>query len=159
VGCAAAHSSDRRAFLDQWVNLDVELFEFIWQNRGLIRLLLEGGSGASFRYLVDEFADRASAKTRALIEEGVRLGMYRADIDPDLAAEFISGVYDRLARSIVKQPKKPPLRSMLEQIQRLIVSGIGSVDLGLEIAEMHPPVSAIFDAPAGDGVVSRRSQR
>src|SRR4051812_21838381 len=30
-------------FLDFWVKQDAEMFEFVWQNRGLVGLLLEGG--------------------------------------------------------------------------------------------------------------------
>ena len=160
AGCAAGDSVERRAFLDRWVSVDVELFEFIWHNRGLIRLLLEGGSGASFRYLVDEFTDRATAKTRTLLEDGVRLGMYRSDIDLDLTAELMCGVYDRLARTVVKQSKKPALRPMLEQIQRLLMSGIGSAELNAEIAEVRPPQSSTFHTEAASGTVSnRRGQR
>src|SRR5690606_28275777 len=52
------------ALIDQWVSMDVEIFDFLWQNRGLIRLLLEGGSGAQFRYLVDDFLERMAANAR-----------------------------------------------------------------------------------------------
>src|SRR3712207_1061770 len=34
---------DVEAFLEFWVGNDVQIFEFIWQNRGLMALMLEGG--------------------------------------------------------------------------------------------------------------------
>jgi AcrR family transcriptional regulator len=149
-------NTDVAAFLDHWVNLDAQLFEFIWQNKGLIGLLLEGGSGATFRYLVDEFADRASAKTRAFLEEGIRYGIYRSDLDLDLTAEFISGAYDRFARRVVKMPRKPEFLPLMEQMQHLVVSGIGTATF---VAKLHrartapseatpAPPSRVTSAPA-----------
>src|SRR5687768_4106651 len=54
-----ARFNDIEAFLDFWVSNDVRIFELIWHNRGVFALLLEGGRCASYRHLVDEFADRA----------------------------------------------------------------------------------------------------
>src|SRR4051812_5086723 len=42
-----------------WRAHDLELFEFIWTNRRVMRLMFEGGGSAQFRYLIDQFADRS----------------------------------------------------------------------------------------------------
>lgn len=112
--------------IDQWVSMDVEVFEFLWQNRGLIRLLLEGGSGAQFRYLVDGFLERLASKSRHVLEQGVARGIYREDLDLDLAAGFIAGAYDRLAHDIVRQSSRPDFRPVLESMQKLVLFGLAS---------------------------------
>jgi AcrR family transcriptional regulator len=117
---------DIEGFCDHWVNNDLQVFEFIWQNRGLMSLLLEGGSCAAYRHLVDEFADRARMKMRAFLESAIRQGLYRADLDLDLTSSFIAGAYDRLARQIVRQRHRPDLRAMLRHVQWLVLRGVGS---------------------------------
>src|SRR5690606_29862483 len=37
---------------------DVEVLEFCWQNRAIMRMMLAGGGGAPYAYLIDEFAAR-----------------------------------------------------------------------------------------------------
>lgn len=127
--CSQARPSDVRDLLDQWVNVDVECFDFLWQNRGLLRLLLEGGSGSQFRYLVDEFMERTVQKARLLLEAGVRDGLYRADLDLELAASLMAGAYDRLARSVIRETSRPELRHKLELLQHMILTGIATPEL------------------------------
>lgn len=141
--------------IDQWVNMDVELFELIWQNRGLMGLLLGGGSGAAYHYLVDDFVERAVAKTRALLEAGRERGFYRADFDLDIAADFISGAYDRFARKLVKQSRKPDFRPLVEQLQLLVIGGIGTPELRERLCPPHPNGS---ESRHADEVASSISQ-
>ena len=44
--CAASPAQDAETLLDQWVSVDVECFDFLWQNRGLLRLLLDVRPGS-----------------------------------------------------------------------------------------------------------------
>jgi AcrR family transcriptional regulator len=137
-------------FLDFWVKQDAEMFEFVWQNRGLVGLLLEGGKSAGYRHLVDEFAERASGKTRVLLEQGIKAGLYRDDLDLDLTCAFIGGAYDRLARQIVRAPRKPDLHAMLRQVQILFLRGIASPVMMNALASV---------APVRNGHRARLSQR
>jgi AcrR family transcriptional regulator len=127
---------DIPAVLDFWVSNDLQMFEFIWQNRGLMRLLLEGGSSAAYRHLVDQFADRCGLKIRSFLEGGIQAGLYRSDLDLDLTASFIAGAYDRLARQIVRERHRPDLRAMLRRVQILVLRGVGSEAV---LAELSPP--------------------
>ena len=116
-------------FLEFWVAQDAAMFEFIWQNRGLVGLLLDGGRSAAYRHLVDEFAERAGGKTRLLLEAGARAGIYRSDLDLDVTCAFIGGAYDRMARQIVREKQKPDLSALLRQVQMLFLRGIASPTL------------------------------
>jgi AcrR family transcriptional regulator len=130
--------ADVQAFLDFWVNNDVQIFEFIWQNRGLMALLLEGGKCADYRYLVDRFADSARLRVRDFLANGMARELYRADLDLELTSAFIAGAYDRLARQVVEARTKPDLVTRLREVQRLVLRGIGSAPL---LAAMEPPAS------------------
>src|SRR5262245_51333922 len=47
-----------------WQAHDVEIFEFCWQNRGLMGMLFTGGGGVPYAYLMDEFAERVADQIR-----------------------------------------------------------------------------------------------
>jgi hypothetical protein len=87
-------------------------------------MVLEGGGSASYGHLIEEFALRAQRQTVALIQHGVDIGLYRPDIDPDAAAAFIAGGFDRVARQLVREAKKPDLDAKLREVQRLFLGGI-----------------------------------
>jgi len=122
----AAESGDLTTFLDLWVTTDVAMFEFIWQNRGLCSLLMEGGRGATYRYLIDAFTDQAAEQTRQILAYGIRAGLYRDDLDLPVAGAFIGGAYDRLARDMIRQQTKPDLRAWMMATQALILRGMGT---------------------------------
>jgi AcrR family transcriptional regulator len=103
---------------------NVEIYEFIWDNRALMAMVLEGGGSASYQHLIEEFALRAQRQTAALIQHGVEIGLYRTDIDIEAAAAFIAGGFDRVARQLVRQHEKPELDGMLREVQRLFLGGI-----------------------------------
>ncbi len=146
--CASVADGDIRARLDRWVNLDVQIFECLWEHRGLIRLLLEGGSGSQFCYLVDELMERTAHKARHFLEAGIRDGLYRQDLDLDLTETFIAGAYDRLARTIVRETSRPDLRHKLERIQHLVLLGIASPDLRASFGALRGEASASPELPS-----------
>jgi AcrR family transcriptional regulator len=137
--------NDAASFTDFWLEKDVEIFEFIWQNRGLMRLLLEGGSSLRYRYLIDEFAERSRHAVAQSIGVGTARGLYRDDLDVDLASAFIAGAYDRYARQLVQLPKKPDLSQVLRKLQTMVVRGVGSDAL---LAFTHTSEHAVVDDSA-----------
>lgn len=114
------------AALGRWLDHDLQTFEFIWLNRGVFRLLIDGGKSARFEYLVDGFAERAREASAARLRTGIEAGIYRADIDPATTSLFITGAYDRLARDLVHREVKPDLRGQLEAMQRIVLLGLAS---------------------------------
>jgi AcrR family transcriptional regulator len=125
-------------FLDSCVSHDVQIFDFIWQNRGLCSLLLGGGSSAGYRHLVDQFADRAAAQTRVMLERGCERGLYRGDLDLDVASDFISGAYDLLARRLVRAERKPDLEPLVRKVQSLVLYGIADASLAAAEGRVVP---------------------
>lgn len=126
IECPVELDADFETVVARWHEKDLELFEFFWQNRAVAQLLLHGGSSAQFRYMIDEFAERARVNCRLLVDLGQHRGYYRADVDLDVAALVIAGAYDRVVRELVESPKKPDLRRWLETVQDVLLRGLAS---------------------------------
>lgn len=124
-------------YLEFWLEKDAELFEFVWQNRGVMCLLLEGGRSSQYAYLVDQFLERIVENVRMHLEQGIAEGRNRSDLDVEVASVFVSGAYDRIARQVVRQPRKPDFRTVLRKVQRLVLRGIASEEF---ISKLDPKV-------------------
>lgn len=112
-------------YFEQWIQQDIALYEYIWQHRNVMRLLLDGGKSASFSHLPDAFAERARQASLLGIAEGKRRGFFHADLDVELASLFLAGAYDRVARHMVKLQKRPNLEAWMRTLQRFVVEGLG----------------------------------
>ena len=110
----------------KWRADDLEMFEFIWANRRVMRLMLEGGGSSEFGYLIDQFADRSRKQAAEALRLGVANGLYRSDLDVDVASMVLAGGYDRVARELVRAERKPDLPKLLATLQRVCLTGIGS---------------------------------
>jgi AcrR family transcriptional regulator len=144
-------------FLSLWVDLDLEMFEFIWLNRAVVGLLLDGGRCAAYRHMIDLFCDEAAVKARRLLIQGVQAGVYRPDIDVDLSASFIAGAYDRLARQIVREARRPDLRRLLQQVQTLVLRGVASQSLLAQMDRVE--VASAVEPRPGRSRVPLRAER
>lgn len=108
----------------RWQEHNRQVFEFCWQNRALLAMIMSGGGGAPFGYLIDELAERVAKQTEASVRMAQEAGLYRADIEPSVVAALISGAYDRLARDLVKQPKRPDIEAWSRQVLDLFLEGL-----------------------------------
>lgn len=102
----------------------LESMEFCWQNRTLLRMMLAGGGGAPYAYLIDEFAARTARQSEGWLRDGISSGLYRGDMDPSVVARLISGAYDRLVREIIQQERRPDLAAWCAQVQQLFTEGM-----------------------------------
>jgi len=131
--------------LEQWLVRDLEMFEFIWKNRALMRITLEGGRSADYQHLIEHFAVSAQAETEVMLRQGVAAGVYRADLDVEVAAAFIAGGYDRFARQLVRETKKPDLRKRLRELRSMVIAGAGTPAL---VAGLHQLTAEKNDPPS-----------
>ena len=122
--------------VERWRAHDLEMFEFIWANRRVMRLMLEGGGSSQFGYLIDQFAERSRKQAADALRLGVANGLYRHDLDVDVASMVLAGGYDRVARELVRAEKKPDLAKLLATLQRVCLTGIAS-----------ERVAAVIDSP------------
>lgn len=107
-----------------WAAHSLRVMEFVWQNRALVGMILAGGGGAPFAYLIDELAERVAKQTERSVVTAQRNGLYRDDIEPGVVAALISGAYDRLARELIRQPKRPDIEAWCEQVPDVFLNGL-----------------------------------
>jgi AcrR family transcriptional regulator len=117
------------AFLSRCREIDLEILEFVWQNRGVVRLMLEGGGSSQFGYLIDEFAERSRQNTKRLLRWGVDHGIYRADLDVEVCSLVISGAYDRVVRDLMRRDRKPDLAALVAELQKILLAGAAGAAL------------------------------
>lgn len=110
--------------LAYWLSHDIEIFEFVWENRALVRMVLSSQNGPSFGYLVDELAERVRKNVEAWLTHGVEVGVYRKEIDRAVVASLMSGAYDRLARELVRRADKPDIAAWCEEALGLFTRGL-----------------------------------
>jgi AcrR family transcriptional regulator len=122
---AIAHLSPAE-HVSTWRAHDLEMFEFIWANRRVMRLMMEGGGAAAFNYLIDQFADRTREQCVRALALGIENGLYRPDLDVEVASLMLAGGYDRVARQLVRAEKKPNLEKLLASVQRVVLTGMAS---------------------------------
>ncbi len=115
----------RERFLQLWRLRDEAIFEFIWANRDLVRLVLSGGFSAAFADLMDAFAQRTYDVIFESLNWGKEHGVYRRDFHAHQVAVMIAGAYDRLARELVaRDGSRPNLRQWCAEAQSFVLHGI-----------------------------------
>jgi AcrR family transcriptional regulator len=108
----------------QWLEHDRRVLEFCWQSRAILGMILAGGGGAPFAYLINEFAERSARQAEAGVRFAKEGGLYRDDVDASVAAALISGAYDRLVRKLIQEPKRPDIDAWSTQTQDLFLRGL-----------------------------------
>lgn len=119
------HPPTPERFLQLWLARDEAIFEFIWGNRDLVRLILHGGYSHAFGDLMNAFAQRLYDVIFESLEWGKQHRVYRRDFDAHLVAVMIAGAYDRLARELVDSDgKRPNIRAWITEAQWFVLKGI-----------------------------------
>jgi AcrR family transcriptional regulator len=132
---------DSYRFLEQWLNADVRLFEFLIDHRDVVCLILVGGGSGSTQHLVEEFALQTERQTAAYIRMGIAAGLYRPDLNVDTTASFIAGGYDRVARRLLASPETQDLSALILSWQQQVIRGIGMPVLVDTASQLEPPRS------------------
>lgn len=103
---------------------DLEVLEFCWQNRALLRMMLAGGGGTPYAYLIDEFAQRVARQVEGRVRYAIDIGLYRRDLEPSVIAALISGAFDRLVRKLIDSPSRPDIATWAAQVLQLFTHGL-----------------------------------
>jgi AcrR family transcriptional regulator len=119
---------------------DVAILEVCWQNRALLRMLLEGGGGSPHAYLVEEFRERTRVQAEAWMRQAMEAGVYRSDLDPAIVSGLVSGAYERLVQDLIKLERKPDVEAWCRQLMEVFTRGLLSHPL--RAAQAEEPRSA-----------------
>jgi AcrR family transcriptional regulator len=103
---------------------DLAILDFCWQNRSLLRMLLAGGGGTPYAYLVEEFRERSRKQSEDWIRRGIEHGLYRRDIDAEIVSALVAGAYDCLVRDLIRLEKKPDIEAWSRQLFDLFTRGL-----------------------------------
>ncbi|WP_433934798.1 TetR/AcrR family transcriptional regulator [Sorangium cellulosum] len=120
---------------------DVEVLEFCWQNRALLKMMLAGGGGAPYAYLIDEFAQRVARQVESRVRYAMDIGLYRRDLEPGVIAALVSGAFDRLVRKLIDAPSRPDIGAWCAQVLQLFTHGL----LAPEVRAVADP--SVMEAP------------
>jgi AcrR family transcriptional regulator len=120
-----------------WLEQDLRIFSCIWKNRPIMRLVLEGGGSPDYQHLIDLFAENAHKTTERLVKHGIESGFYRQELDADQAAAFVAGGYDRLARRLVREKRKPNLERWLIGAHELCIRALGTQEFIAAAVNVH----------------------
>ena len=143
------------AYLEECHVRNVEIYEFIWDNRVLMAMVLEGGGSANYQHLIEDFAHRAERQTAMLIQHGIDLGLYRTDLDLEATSAFIAGGFDRIARHLVRERSKPDLDAQLREVQNLFLGGIARPDVLATISADRQKLSGQRRVERGESHATR----
>ena len=110
--------------LARWHRHDLEIFEFCWLNRAILKMVLAGGGGVPYAYLIDELAARMAETSEAWLRQAMSAGVYREDLEPRVVAALISGAYERLVRELIGLPKRPDIAAWSHQALSLFTCGL-----------------------------------
>ena len=110
--------------LERWHHRDLEMLEFSWQNRAILRMVLAGGGGTPYAYLIDEFAARVAEATESWLRLAMKAGVYRDDLDTRITIALISGGYERMVRALISCPKRPDIAAWSYQALSIFTRGL-----------------------------------
>jgi AcrR family transcriptional regulator len=130
-----------------WRDSDVDLYEFLWQNRAIVSILQ--GCQGDHVYLVEAFHEEIRARTVEWISQWKRLSLFRPEIDTELAATLLVGAHNELARRMMNSQARPPIGEWVQKTQDVFVRGFGGETLvkALQGGEENPPVSTGIEPP------------
>lgn len=130
---------DPSDLLDFTLERDVQIFEFLWQNRAFLRILPT--CQGDYDYLVNAFRAEMAAVTREWVDHWRREGIYRNDVDPDLAATMIGGAYNELTLRMMLAEKRPPLEEWLWFALEAFFRAFGAPEMVAAVDSRNPRVS------------------
>jgi AcrR family transcriptional regulator len=136
---------DPSDLLDFTLERDVQIFEFLWQNRAFLRILPT--CQGYHDYLVQAFRTEVAGITREWVDHWRREGIYRADVDADLAATLIGGAYHELSMRLLVEEKRPPLEAWLRFALETFFRAFGAPEVVAAVELRNHRVSEDIDAP------------
>jgi AcrR family transcriptional regulator len=109
-----------------WYSHDLELFEYLWERRALMRLVLQGGGSPDYAHLTELFVARAEAVVGLFVEHGILSGHFHELFNTNYVATFMAGGWDRVARRIILEDAPPDLPRWIAQAQHFCLRSLST---------------------------------
>lgn len=113
-----------KAYLDLDAKYGRAALAIMWDNRDTVQCVLE--QTGQRRELVEQFVGMVQHTLSGRLREAMSFGILRSDVDGDLAAEMIIGIYMHFARRMTRMTEAPDLDYWARSIDKFVSGGIGS---------------------------------
>ncbi len=118
-GQECSEKVSHRDLLTFWLQKDIEIFEYFWINRRLVRMVR--ACSGSVVYVLDAFQAKHASRVEQLMKSLQDAGTFRTDFDVKLGALVMLGGYHELTNLVVKAEAKPDLLRIALEAQRTFV--------------------------------------
>jgi len=134
---------DPADMLDFTLERDVQLYEFLWQNRAFLRILptCQGATD----YLVVAFRAEVAVTAREWVDHYRREGIFRKDVDAELASTLIGGAYNELSMRMLGEERRPPLEEWLRFALETFFRAFGTPEIVAAVDFRNPRVNLNID--------------
>lgn len=122
---------------------DVQIYEFLWQNRAFLRILPT--CQGPYDYLVMAFRAEVAQTTREWVDYWRREAIFREDVDADLATTLIGGAYAELCTRMIIEEKRPPFEAWLRFATETFFRAFGAPEMVAAITERNRRVNLDSD--------------
>ncbi|MBX3190456.1 MAG: helix-turn-helix transcriptional regulator [Labilithrix sp.] len=136
---------DLGGLLDFAFERDLQIYEFLWQNRAFLRII--PSCHGELDYLVHAFRADITQTTREWFEWGKREGIYHREIDSDLATALVYGAYNELSVRLLTADRRPPLEEWLIFAQDCFFRAFGTPETLAMLEERNQRVSLDIRRP------------
>lgn len=141
------------ALLEFTLERDIRIYEFLWQNRAFLRIL--ASCQGAYDYLVLAFRADIGVTTRQWVEHWRAEGIFRQDVDPDLATTLIGGAYHELSMRMLVEEKRPPLEQWLRFALGTFFRAYGTPAVLEALDSRNPQVTQDTDEARSNGARRR----
>jgi len=118
---------DADALVDFTIERDLQMYEFLWQNRAILRILPT--CHGAYDYLIEAFRAETDQRNREWLTHYRAIGLFRPDADPELCNVLIAGAYDELTQRMVRCETRPPLEQWVRFAQETFIRAYGTSEL------------------------------
>lgn len=126
--CGAEDWQTRSARLAAFADLDhtynLRSLQVLWAHREFVGCLLH--QAGSRREMVDWFVDVIQQTLSVRLREAADAGYLRPDIEGDLCAEMVIGVWLQLARRMLRLEQAPDLDAWARAVDQFVSEGLGT---------------------------------
>ncbi|MEQ1501639.1 MAG: helix-turn-helix domain-containing protein [Myxococcota bacterium] len=129
--CDARDWATRSPRYEAFASLDhrftLEILGLLWEWRDMLESLLEHAS-SEHRPLVDTLTQLTLSTLTERLDEAMRQGFLRRDLDPELASEILLGAYLQLGRRMYRLSGPPDLERWARTVETVLNEGLRPTD-------------------------------
>ncbi|MDB4938352.1 MAG: regulatory protein TetR [Labilithrix sp.] len=148
---------DPADLLDFSLARDVQIYEFLWQNRAFLRILPSCQGNTD--YLVIAFRAEIDATTREWVDYWRREGIFRPEVDADLAATLIGGAYNELSTRMLLAETRPQLEDWLRFALETFFRAFGTPEMVAAVDFRNQRVSQGIGGRVADALSNQMMDR